>query len=140
MAERAALWSLAAKRAPGGLLIWVLASGALERDRLLGAAFLFLICLRILRLSVKQGLWLLELEHDEDASSAGERDWERLLVSFSLGEVCSLRFLGRRSRGPGERERWQEARRAAGGGGEEGALSMSSREAEAASFGGETVG
>jgi hypothetical protein len=139
LAERAALRSLAAKRAPGGLLIWVLASGALERDRLLGAAFLFLIFLRILRLSVKQGLWLLELEH-EDASSAGERDWERLLVSFSLGEVCSLRFLGRRSRGPGERERWQEARRAAGGGGEEGALSMSSREAEAASFGGETVG
>ena len=113
MAERAALRSLAARaamRAPGGLLIWVLAAGARDRERLLGAAFLFLICLVILRLSVNGGLWLLELEQDEDASSAGEREWERLLESFSLGKVCSLRFVGRRSRGPGERERWPEAR------------------------------
>jgi hypothetical protein len=77
LAERAALRSLAARaaiRAPGGLLIWVLAAGALDRERLLGAAFFFLIFLVVLRLSVKQGLWLLELELDEDASSAGERE------------------------------------------------------------------
>jgi hypothetical protein len=98
-------------RAPGGLLIWVLAAGARDRERLLGAAFFFLFFLTILRLSEIAGLGLLELDVlPLVAASAGEREWERLRENFSLGKVCSLRFDGRRPRGPGDRERKTEAR------------------------------